>query len=135
MSRLQEEYNRHLIIKKAIDAADSIILNGSDGSTEDTNRLTAELAIELMYMALIPFKTRIILYHIKKSSERSVSIKAVDAVRKIIMDSNFNSAEEANYLTSEVAREFANKALNPFHAKMIEKDIRFVSQRIEDYGR
>jgi len=42
--REQRERERREIIKEAIEAADRIILDGSDGSVEETNWLTAEVA-------------------------------------------------------------------------------------------
>lgn len=53
--RQQREYERQEIIKKAVEAADCIIMDGSDGSCEETNFLTAEVAEKLMTRALIPF--------------------------------------------------------------------------------
>lgn len=40
------EYERQQIIQKAVGAADHIILDASDGSEEETNWLTAEVARE-----------------------------------------------------------------------------------------
>ena len=42
--REQREYERHQIIDKAVQAADRIIMDGSDGSVEETNWLTSEVA-------------------------------------------------------------------------------------------
>ncbi len=42
--REQREYERRQIIGKAVQAADRIIMDGSDGSTEETNWLTSEVA-------------------------------------------------------------------------------------------
>jgi len=46
---------RDEIITKAAEAADRIILDGSDGSVEETDYLTAEVARKLMERALNPF--------------------------------------------------------------------------------
>lgn len=40
------EYERQQIVQKAVGAADRIILDASDGSEEETNWLTAEVARE-----------------------------------------------------------------------------------------
>ncbi|MDP2917093.1 MAG: hypothetical protein Q8O16_04095 [Dehalococcoidia bacterium] len=40
----QREYERRKIVEKAVEAADRIILDGSDGTVEETNWLTAEVA-------------------------------------------------------------------------------------------
>lgn len=55
--RNQREYERHQIIQKAVEAADSIILDGSDGSVEETNYLTSEVARKFMEKALQPHFT------------------------------------------------------------------------------
>lgn len=42
--RTQREYEREEIVRKAVQAADRIILDGSDGSVEETDWLTVEVA-------------------------------------------------------------------------------------------
>lgn len=54
------EYERQEIIKKAVEATDHIILEGSDGSIEETNFLTAEVARKIMDRALLPFNTEML---------------------------------------------------------------------------
>ena len=53
--RTEREVERCEIINKAVDAADRIILDGSDGSCEETNFLTAEVARKLVIRAFNPF--------------------------------------------------------------------------------
>lgn len=53
--RQQREYEREEIIKKAVEAADRIILDGSDGSEAETNFLTAKVVEKMMGKALHPF--------------------------------------------------------------------------------
>ena len=55
--REKREYERHQIIKKAVEAADRIILDGSDGSIEETDFLTSEVARKFIEKALLPFNT------------------------------------------------------------------------------
>jgi hypothetical protein len=50
----KREMRRQEIIDKAVQAADQIIMEGSDGSEEETNFLTAEVARNLMEKALHP---------------------------------------------------------------------------------
>jgi len=53
--RERREREREEIIRKAVEAADSIILDGSDGSVEETNWLTAQVAgkfYEKIYITL-----------------------------------------------------------------------------------
>jgi hypothetical protein len=58
MEKWQEkEYKRDKIIENAVNAADRIILDGSDGSSEETNYLTAIVAKRLAEKALLPFQT------------------------------------------------------------------------------
>ncbi len=49
------EYERQEIIRKAVEAADRIIMDGSDGSCEETNFLTAKVAEKFMVRAFNPF--------------------------------------------------------------------------------
>ncbi len=53
--REQRERERQQIIDKAVDAADRIILGGSDGSREETSFLTAKVAEKFMVRAFNPF--------------------------------------------------------------------------------
>lgn len=55
--REEREYHRHQVIQKAVAAADHIILDGSDGSVEETNYLTARVAEQLIGKALHPINT------------------------------------------------------------------------------
>lgn len=52
----EKEHRRNLIIQEAVKVADGIILDGSDGSMEETNYLTAEVAKKMMEKALFPFQ-------------------------------------------------------------------------------
>jgi len=51
----EKEHRREEIIKRAVEAADRIILEESDGSIEETNYLTARVAEVVMKKALHPF--------------------------------------------------------------------------------
>jgi len=53
--REQREHERQEIIKKAVEAADRIIMGGSDGSCEETSFLTARVAERLVIRAFNPF--------------------------------------------------------------------------------
>lgn len=126
----KRDYRRNKIIEAAVNAADRIILDGSDGSKEETDRLTAEVATHLVHMAFLPlypgtnvFQT-INLFQPIKNSERSVSLRAFEETRIIVANNlGFKSEEENNYLTAEIAKRFTEKALRPFSAKMLKKDI------------
>ena len=43
------------IIEQAVNAADKIILDGSDGSEEETNYLTAQVALKMVEKSFNPF--------------------------------------------------------------------------------
>ena len=53
--REEREYHRSQVVRNAARAADQIIMDGSDGSNEETNYLTAEVAQKIMNRALLPF--------------------------------------------------------------------------------
>lgn len=53
----ERDYKRNKIIEDAVSAADRIILDGSDGSNEETNYLTAMVAKRFVKRALLPFQT------------------------------------------------------------------------------
>ncbi len=55
--REQRERERQQIIDEAYIAADRIILSGSNGSEEETNYLTAEVAERMIKRALLPFSS------------------------------------------------------------------------------
>ncbi len=56
----ERDYHRQQVIGTAMGAADNIILDGSDGSCEETNYLTAEVARKMMERALLPFNADIL---------------------------------------------------------------------------
>jgi len=48
---------------------------------------------------------------------------AVSKADYILMENADGSVEELNYLTAKVAEKFMQKALNPFSAAMLKKDL------------
>ncbi len=52
--RVKREHERREIVRKAVAAADRIILDGSNGSCEETNFLTSEVAGIMITKALHP---------------------------------------------------------------------------------
>ena len=54
MKSFEERAQSSQIIQYAVQSADLIILEGSDGSDEETNYLTAEVARKLIERALYP---------------------------------------------------------------------------------
>jgi hypothetical protein len=69
----KREARRNEIVKKAIEAADRIILDGSDGSVEETNFLTGEVARKFMEKALMPFNREISRKDMTNDSKLSVT--------------------------------------------------------------
>lgn len=59
----------------------------------------------------------------KESRRERVIADAVAVADKIILDSSDGSEEETNFLTSGVAEAFIQKALHPFKAEMLKKDM------------
>ena len=53
--REKREHERREIITKAVEAADRIIMEGSDGSIEETNYLTADVASIMVTKAVHPY--------------------------------------------------------------------------------
>jgi len=61
MEKWQErEHHREEVIKEAVKVADRIILNGSDGSEEETNFLTAQVASKFVEKSLLPFQQKLL---------------------------------------------------------------------------
>lgn len=52
-----KEYRRQQVIEKAVDSAHRHIIDGSEGTVEETNLLTAEVAKRLLASALNPFQS------------------------------------------------------------------------------
>ncbi len=51
---------RQQIISQAVSAANRIIIDGSDGSVEETNYLTAKVAEKIVQTALMPFSSEML---------------------------------------------------------------------------
>ncbi len=56
----ERDARRNKIIEDAVNVADRIILDGSDGSVEETDYLTAEVARKFTEKALRPFSRDIL---------------------------------------------------------------------------
>jgi len=57
--REQRERERHDIVEKAVREADSIILDGSEGSVEETDWLTSEVAKRFVEKVNIAMSTKL----------------------------------------------------------------------------
>jgi hypothetical protein len=60
--RTRRERERKEIVRRAVDAADRIILDGSDGSVEETNWLTSQVARR--FVAKVDIACSIALQHL-----------------------------------------------------------------------
>lgn len=54
------QHRREQIVREAVHVADRIIMEGSDGSVEETNLLTAQVAQKFIEKALQPFTTEML---------------------------------------------------------------------------
>ncbi len=71
---VSREYELQETIRWAVAAADRIILDASDGSVEETNWLTGEVARAFVIKALLPFQTAML--------KRSMAILDLDAIKE-----------------------------------------------------
>ena len=62
----ERDARRNKIIEDAVNAADRTILDGSDGSVEETDYLTGEVARKFMEKALHPFSRDLLSKDIKE---------------------------------------------------------------------
>lgn len=58
--REKRERHRSEVARKAVEAADRIVLDASDGSSEETNYLTAVVVMKMITKALMPLYTAMI---------------------------------------------------------------------------
>jgi hypothetical protein len=116
-------WHRQQIIREAVGTANRIIMDGSDGSVEETNRLTGELAIKFLLMTLGPLKVRTNSFLIGKEPNDNIPVRVVEAMEEIIQKGFNGSQEETNYLRAGIARELTESALHPFGAAMLKKDM------------
>ncbi len=62
----EDDIRRTKAVQEAVAVADRIILDASDGSSEETNYLTAMVAQKLMERALLPLQSAISRYDMKR---------------------------------------------------------------------
>ena len=65
----ERDARRDKIVEDAVNAANKIISDGSDGSVEETDYLTAEVARKFMEKALNPFSRDLLSKDIKKDQK------------------------------------------------------------------
>jgi len=119
----EKSRRRQKIIREAVSTADRIILDGSDGSVEETNRLTGELAIKFLSMALAPLKVRTNAFLLGKEPNDNIPLQAIDAIEEIIQKGSDHSEEEIEFLRAGIAKELIESALHPFGAAILKKDV------------
>lgn len=61
----ERDYRRQQIIMNAVEVADRIILDGSDGTAEETDYLTGEVARKFVEKALNPFSRNLLRKEVK----------------------------------------------------------------------
>lgn len=69
------EMRRDQIIKDAVHSADLILINGTDGSEEELNYLTARVASKFVEKALYPFQSALMKKEML-TNRRSIKIDA-----------------------------------------------------------
>lgn len=131
----EKDYRRHKIIQEAVTSAEKIIMDSSDGTEKETNYLTASVALELMHIAFLPFGIRRIFFKPGKILKREAIQRAVNKALKTVTDSASSEKVEVDYLVAQVAKDFAEKSLRPFGAKMLEKDLKIRYGGDENYGK
>ena len=105
------DYVRQEAVRQAIDAADRIILDVSDGTVEMTNRLTAEVSCLLHHLSIAPF-----LDSQPKMFASGASYKATGAVLSTLeLEWQERSDVGRKALLSRVALAFAEK-INGIHS-------------------
>jgi hypothetical protein len=72
---LARELVRNDIIQKAVDAANAVILEGSDGSVEETNYLTAQVGYRLTGTAISQFQSALLARDMNIGVSRSIVLK------------------------------------------------------------
>lgn len=67
----KDDQRRQATVQKAKEAALICIMDGSDGSPEETNKLTADVAPQLLQIAMLPFSATLMKYdgNQKKTNE------------------------------------------------------------------
>lgn len=61
-----QSFRRQKIVEEAVDMVHGVIHDGSDGTTEETNFLTAAVAMQLMEMAISPFSSPLLAKDMKR---------------------------------------------------------------------
>lgn len=65
----ERDVRRSKVVKEAVQAADEVIMEGTDHSVEETNYLTAQVAKKFTEKALRPFEQDIQAKDIKKDTQ------------------------------------------------------------------
>ncbi|AKM82665.1 TPA: hypothetical protein DD449_00995 [Candidatus Berkelbacteria bacterium] len=106
-------YERQETVRKAVEIADQIILDASDGTDEMTDRLTSDLAIELIKtIGFVP------------SDSVNVTVdSAQNAIQKVITEHCETEKEVRDALWARVTRKFVVKVASRFESKLLQWDL------------
>lgn len=63
-------HRREAVVRLAVDVVTEIVIEGSDGSNEDTNYIAAQVALRLVQAALSPFGSVILAKDIKERHDK-----------------------------------------------------------------
>ncbi len=118
-AQVARESKRQQVIKKAVEEADRIIMDESDGTEEMTNRLTARLAMALLHKAAEPYSRSF-----GTSPLEQPIHMAYDKACRIIDEECPEDVEAVrNFLYFQVAEEFVRKVGHIFYAKLLHWEI------------
>ncbi len=99
------EHERQLFVENAVNVADRYLMGKSDGTKEMTDRLTAELAHSLLYMAAKPLHVS----GICTSTDTTVCTSVAMVMRLLREECPEDSDDVRNYLLWRVALRFIDK--------------------------
>ncbi len=109
----RREYQRQETVRKAIDEADRIILDASDGTIEQTNSFTNSIAITLLNQ----------ITNTQSCITQTPVAAAISKAKEIIDTHPEKELVVRNYLWMQVAKGFFDKVEHQFGAALLRWDI------------
>lgn len=109
------EHARQSVVEKAVAAADRHLLDSSDGSSEMTNRLTAEVARRLLHRAIQPLRVDPLSMCISGIAYAS----AIKAEQVLSTECPEDSPAVRDWLLFQVALKFVEKVGCTFNADLL----------------
>lgn len=122
-ARMNREYQRQEVVRAAVNAADQVILDGSDGTSEMTDRLTEKVAIsflEVLHLGHFDARKRLFLSFGK---DNGIVLKAVNTALKIIEEFSETDLVVTRWLYYELAKAFVEKVGNAISSELTRYDM------------